>query len=80
MPNLTEKIKNISKIVAWCTVSAALPNGGLGFVILITFLFTMGDVNSVLALRVGFSSYLHSLKLQVRSLSPSVWLASSWLE
>jgi amino acid transporter len=36
-------------------VSTALLNGGLGFAILITFLFTMGDIKSVLAPKSGFS-------------------------
>ncbi|PGH26560.1 serine/threonine protein kinase [Polytolypa hystricis UAMH7299] len=53
--HIAEEIKDASKIVPWCMISTALINGGLGFIMLITFLFTLGDVNTVLEPETGFS-------------------------
>ncbi|EAS36416.3 GABA permease [Coccidioides immitis RS] len=53
--HIAEEIKDASKIVPWCMVATALINGTLGFVILITYLFTMGDLDTVLHPPSGFS-------------------------
>ncbi|KAI1917416.1 hypothetical protein LOZ39_000408 [Ophidiomyces ophidiicola] len=53
--HIAEEIKDASRIVPWCMVATALINGTLGFLILITYLFTMGDIATVLEPRSGFS-------------------------
>ncbi|KAK2759402.1 hypothetical protein FQN54_002880 [Arachnomyces sp. PD_36] len=53
--HMAEEIRDASRVVPWCMISTALINGTLGFIILITFLFTLGDVESVLEPPTGFS-------------------------
>ncbi|KAK2808798.1 hypothetical protein FQN50_004471 [Emmonsiellopsis sp. PD_5] len=53
--HIAEEIKDASRIVPWCMVSTALLNGSLGFIMLLTFLFTMGDLEAVLSPATGFS-------------------------
>ncbi|KAK2793892.1 hypothetical protein FQN52_000223 [Onygenales sp. PD_12] len=53
--HIAEEIKDASRIVPWCMVSTALLNGSLGFIMLLTFLFTMGDLEAVLNPETGFS-------------------------
>ncbi|WEW60590.1 hypothetical protein PRK78_006077 [Emydomyces testavorans] len=53
--HIAEEIKDASKVVPLCMVATAIINGTLGFLILITYLFTMGDIESVLNPSSGFS-------------------------
>ncbi|KAM5443436.1 hypothetical protein MferCBS31731_001757 [Microsporum ferrugineum] len=54
--HIAEEIKDASKVVPWCMIFTAIINGSLGFVMLITFLFTMGPVDdSILAPPTTFS-------------------------
>ncbi|KAK2737235.1 hypothetical protein FQN57_000402 [Myotisia sp. PD_48] len=53
--HIAEEIKDASRIVPWCMVSTAIINGILGFLMLITYLFTMGDLESVVTHPSGFS-------------------------
>lgn len=63
-PDIAEEIKDASKVVPWCMIFTAIINGSLGFVMLITFLFTMGPVDdSILTPPSGFSflsAYLYA--------------------
>lgn len=52
--HMAEEVQDASRTVPWCMVSTALVNGSLGFVMLITFLYTMGDIGSVLNSPSGF--------------------------
>ncbi|KAE8377728.1 amino acid/polyamine transporter I [Aspergillus bertholletiae] len=52
--HMAEEVQDASRIVPWCMISTALVNGALGFVMLITFLYTMGDIDSVLEAPSGF--------------------------
>ncbi|QMW44888.1 hypothetical protein G4B11_008308, partial [Aspergillus flavus] len=52
--HMAEEVQDASRTVPWCMISTALVNGTLGFVMLITFLFTMGDIESVLQAPSGF--------------------------
>ncbi|PGH15112.1 hypothetical protein AJ79_02638 [Helicocarpus griseus UAMH5409] len=53
--HIAEEIKDASKVVPWCMISTALINGSIGFVMLITYLYTMGDLESVISPESGFS-------------------------
>ncbi|PGH04402.1 hypothetical protein GX51_03561 [Blastomyces parvus] len=53
--HIAEEIKDASKVVPWCMISTALINGSLGFLMLITYLFTMGDLDEVIKAEAGFS-------------------------
>ncbi|QSS51176.1 amino acid permease [Histoplasma capsulatum var. duboisii H88] len=53
--HIAEEIKDASKVVPWCMISTALINGSLGFIMLITYLFTMGDLHEVIKAESGFS-------------------------
>ncbi|EZF28580.1 amino-acid permease [Trichophyton mentagrophytes] len=62
--HIAEEIKDASKVVPWCMIFTAIINGSLGFLMLITFLFTMGPVDdSILMPPSGFSflsAYLYA--------------------
>ena len=51
---LAEEVQDASRVVPWCMISTAVVNGTLGFVMLITLLYTMGDIDSVLKAPSGF--------------------------
>ncbi|KAJ6191028.1 hypothetical protein N7519_001049 [Penicillium mononematosum] len=53
--HMSEEVQNAALVVPWCMVSTALINGGLGFIMLITLLYKMGDIQDVLAPASGFS-------------------------
>ncbi|KAJ5090970.1 hypothetical protein N7532_009654 [Penicillium argentinense] len=53
--HMAEEVQNAAFVVPWCMVSTALINGGLGFIMLITLLYNMGDMQSVLSPASGFS-------------------------
>ncbi|KLJ10258.1 hypothetical protein EMPG_14371 [Blastomyces silverae] len=53
--HIAEEIKDASMVVPWCMISTALINGTLGFIMLITYLFTMGDLQEVIKAEAGFS-------------------------
>ncbi|CAI7668529.1 unnamed protein product [Penicillium viridicatum] len=53
--HMAEEVQNAALVVPWCMVSTALINGGLGFIMLITLLYKMGDIQDVLAPASGFS-------------------------
>ncbi|KXG53398.1 Amino acid/polyamine transporter I [Penicillium griseofulvum] len=53
--HMAEEVQNAALVVPWCMVSTALINGGLGFIMLITLLYNMGDIQDVLAPASGFS-------------------------
>ncbi|KKZ64246.1 hypothetical protein EMCG_09771 [[Emmonsia] crescens] len=53
--HIAEEIQDASMVVPWCMISTALINGSLGFVMLITYLFTMGDLQEVIKAKSGFS-------------------------
>ncbi|KAK2879362.1 hypothetical protein FQN49_000950 [Arthroderma sp. PD_2] len=74
--HIAEEIKDASKVVPWCMVFTAIINGALGFLMLITFLFTMGPVNdSILTPESGFS-FLSAYLTATGSKSASTGLAS----
>lgn len=50
-----EEVQNAALVVPWCMVSTALINGGLGFIILVTLLYNMGDYSTVINASSGFS-------------------------
>ncbi|KAJ5497654.1 hypothetical protein N7453_006705 [Penicillium expansum] len=53
--HMSEEVQNAALVVPWCMVSTALINGALGFIMLITLLYKMGDLQDVLAPASGFS-------------------------
>ncbi|KZN93598.1 putative amino-acid permease [Penicillium chrysogenum] len=53
--HMSEEVQNAALVVPWCMVSTALINGSLGFIMLITLLYKMGDIQDVLAPASGFS-------------------------
>lgn len=53
--HMAEEVQNAAFVVPWCMVSTALINGGLGFIMLITLLYNMGNIESVLDPASGFS-------------------------
>ncbi|KAJ5222250.1 uncharacterized protein N7469_008490 [Penicillium citrinum] len=53
--HMAEEIQNAAFVVPWCMVSTALINGGLGFIMLITLVYNMGDIETALADPSGFS-------------------------
>ncbi|KAJ6028375.1 hypothetical protein N7540_003951 [Penicillium herquei] len=53
--HMAEEVQNASFVIPWCMVSTALINGALGFIILVTMLYTMGPLADVLAPASGFS-------------------------
>ncbi|KAJ5503725.1 hypothetical protein N7463_006599 [Penicillium fimorum] len=53
--HMSEEVQNAAFVVPWCMVSTALINGALGFIMLITLLYNMGDLQDVLATASGFS-------------------------
>ncbi|KAJ5683554.1 hypothetical protein N7462_006719 [Penicillium macrosclerotiorum] len=53
--HMAEEVRNAAVVVPWCMVSTALINGGLGFIMLTTFLYKMGDIADVVHPASGFS-------------------------
>lgn len=72
---VAEEIRDASRVVPWCMVSTALINGSLGFIMLITFLYTLGDVTSVLEAPSGFA-FISAFKNATGSNAASSGLAS----
>ncbi|KAJ5485558.1 hypothetical protein N7539_005546 [Penicillium diatomitis] len=52
--HMAEEVQNAGFVVPWCMVSTALINGGLGFIMLITLLYNMGDLTEVVNAASGF--------------------------
>lgn len=53
--HMAEEVQNAAFVVPWCMVSTALINGGLGFIMLVTLLYNMGNIQDVIAPASGFS-------------------------
>lgn len=53
--HMSEEVRNAASIVPWCMVSTALINGSLGFIMLVTLLYNMGNLKDVLDPASGFS-------------------------
>ncbi|KAJ5142452.1 uncharacterized protein N7515_001239 [Penicillium bovifimosum] len=53
--HMAEEVQNAALIVPWCMVSTALINGSLGFIMLVTLLYNMGNIADVLNPASGFS-------------------------
>jgi choline transport protein len=51
---MAEEVKNASTIVPWCMITTILLNGMLGFAIVITFCFCLGDLPNDLASTTGY--------------------------
>lgn len=56
---MAEEVQNAALVVPWCMVSTALISGGLGFVMLVTILYNLGEIADVLhpASRFSFIPY-----------------------
>jgi amino acid transporter len=52
--HMAEEVQNAALVVPWCMVSTALINGGLGFIMLISFLYNMGNLEDALNAASGF--------------------------
>lgn len=52
--HMAEEIKNAPKILPRAMMWTIVANGGMGFIMLVTFLYTMGDVEAALASPTGF--------------------------
>ncbi|EEP80630.1 predicted protein [Uncinocarpus reesii 1704] len=72
---LAEEIQDASRIVPWCMVATAIINGTLGFLILITYLFTMGDIQTVLNAPSGFA-FISAYQNALGSAGGAIGLAS----
>jgi choline transport protein len=51
---MAEEVKNASTIVPWCMICNILLNGTLGFAIVITLCFCLGNLNDDLASPTGY--------------------------
>jgi choline transport protein len=51
--HMAEELKNASKALPKAMVWTSIVNGAMGFVMLITFCYTLGDLESVLASPTG---------------------------
>jgi choline transport protein len=51
---MAEEVKNASTIVPWCMITTILLNGMLGFAIVITFCFCLGDLPTDMASPTGY--------------------------
>lgn len=51
---MAEEVKNASTIVPWCMITTILLNGMLGFAIVITFCFCLGDLTYDLVSTTGY--------------------------
>lgn len=52
--HMSEELRNASKVLPRVMISTLILNGALGFVMLITFCFCLGDLESVLSTPTGF--------------------------
>ena len=51
---MAEELKNASKTLPRVMIWTSVANGALGFVMLITFCYTLGDLDSILATDTGY--------------------------
>ncbi|KAJ5247668.1 hypothetical protein N7468_002651 [Penicillium chermesinum] len=74
--HMAEEVQNASLVIPWCMISTALINGGLGFIILVTLLYKMGDLtDAILSPDSGFS-FIPAVKYATNSTAATNGIAA----